>query len=82
MPFNWGDEHELAFEEIKTRLTTPPVLISFDPKRICRLLTYASVIKLGSILSQMDDNNEEHIIGYYSKKLSETESRYSELECF
>ena len=41
-----------------------------------RLATDASKIAMGAVLSQIDENDEEHPIAYYSKKLTPTESRW------
>lgn len=84
VPFIWTEEHETAFTELKTRLSSAPVLTAFDPKRKIRLLTDASIIGIGAILSQIDENGNERVIGYFSKKISNTESRYTayELECY
>ena len=82
--FVWSDECEDAFQTLKTKITSEPVLAAFDPNRECILQTDASGIGVGAILSQKDEQGIEHVISYYSKKLSETQSRYSavELECF
>ncbi|NJM63805.1 MAG: hypothetical protein HC849_32505, partial [Oscillatoriales cyanobacterium RU_3_3] len=41
-------------------------------------------VQTTAILSQIDANGIEHVVSYYSRKLTETESRYSaaELECY
>jgi len=40
--WEWGKEEEKAFNEVKKRLTTAPVLIHFDPKRPIVIETDAS----------------------------------------
>ena len=42
-----------------------------------RLATDASIVAMGAVLSQYDDDNIEHPIGYYSRKLIDTETRWS-----
>ena len=42
-----------------------------------RLATDASIVAMGAVLSQNDDDNIEHPIGYYSRKLTDSETRWS-----
>ena len=42
-----------------------------------RLATDASIVAMGAVLSQYDDDNIEHPIGYYSRKLIDSETRWS-----
>ena len=41
------------------------------------LASYASIVAMGAVLSQYDDDNIEHPIGYYSRKLIDTATRWS-----
>lgn len=84
IPFEWSSRHQESFDNLRRLLTSKPVLVPFDPSRRCRLLTDASGIGLGAILSQLDDHGKERVVSYYSKKLSEVETRYTvaEQECY
>ena len=42
-----------------------------------RLATDASIVAMSAVLSQYDDDNIEHPIGYYSRKLIDSETRWS-----
>lgn len=79
----WNEKAEKAFTEIKTKLSTEPVLASADFEKEFTLQTDASDIGIGGVLTQKDDNNHEHVIAYYSKKLTKAEQKYTttEKEC-
>ena len=75
-PFVWGQEQEKAFKEVKSRLTSPPVL--HLPKTEGRFILYSdtSVEGTGSLLWQMQEG-KARLLGYASKTLPEACSRYS-----
>ena len=50
--FVWGDEQQRAFEELKTRLQTAPVLAHPDPSRQFILNSDASGFAVAAVLSQ------------------------------
>ena len=54
-----------------------PVLVLPRKDRHWRLATDASIVAMGAVLSQYDDDNIEHPFGYYSRKLIDTETRWS-----
>ena len=64
----WTNTHQRAFETLKGALLTRPVLT--PPNHKWRLATDASNAALGAVLSQVNDQNEEHPIGYFSHKIS------------
>ena len=78
-PFVWGQEQEKAFKEVKSRLTSPPVL--HLPKAEGRFILYSdtSVEGIGSSLWQMQDA-KARLLGYASKTLPEACPRYSVTE--
>nr|XP_027237781.1 uncharacterized protein K02A2.6-like [Penaeus vannamei] len=65
-----------AFEELKLRLTTAPVLRQPDFSRDFELHTDASSVALGACLMQRDVHNTPYAIAYYSRKLRDAETRY------
>ena len=83
-PFVWTQSQEDAFAELKSRLTSSPVLAPFDPSLNSRLTTDASAVGIGAIFSQLDTDGNERVVAYYSHKLTDAETRWpaSELECF
>ena len=75
----WTEPCECAFNSLKEALTGKPVLTTPDSARKFILQTDASVTGLGYVLSQRNENGEEHPITYSSKKLSR-EQWYSAIE--
>jgi hypothetical protein len=68
--------HQNAFEELKTRVTTEPVLahpILTDP---FELEVDASGFAMGAVLLQKKEDGKKHPIAYYSKTLSTAERNY------
>ena len=84
VPFQWTDECESAFNELKVALSTSPVLIypKFGPGHSFILETDASTVGLGAVLSQMQDDGTIHPIAYASRSVDKHEKKYgiSELE--
>ena len=70
-------EHRKVFETLKGALLCRPVLVLPRKDRHWRLATDASIVAMGAVLSQYDDDNIEHPIGYDSRKLIDTEPRWS-----
>ena len=79
IPFRWGKEQEEAFQEVKHRISRPPVL--HLPRAIGRLVLFSDTSKVGtgSSLWQYQDG-KPRLIGYASKTLPEACSRYSVTE--
>lgn len=74
--FEWTDQQEEAFNLLKEKLTTKPILKYPDFSKKFILLTDASEIALGAILSQKDDEGKEHPILYDSRTLNVHEKNY------
>jgi transposase InsO family protein len=73
--FNWGPEHQRSFDDVKVALTSTPLLSFYNAKKPLIIQVDASSRGLGAALLQEDGPVE-----YASKSLSETESRYSNIE--
>ena len=72
----WTNPHNEAFETLKTRLMSSPILAYPDPEGSEFVLdTDASNLAIGAVLSQIQ-NGEEKVIGYYSHALSKPETNY------
>ncbi|UYV78277.1 hypothetical protein LAZ67_16000751, partial [Cordylochernes scorpioides] len=82
--FKWTTEFNKSFQELKSHLSTDPVLSTYDPSLPCKLYTDAFKLGIGAILAQIGNDNQEHVISYYSGKLLPHQHNYSafELECF
>ena len=74
--FNWTPEAQDAFETLKSRLTTTPILASPMMKEPFILYTDASLTAMGAVLSQVQDG-QERAICYASKAFSKAQTRYS-----
>ena len=76
----WTDDKEKAFLTLKHRLTHAPVLRTPDMSREFLVQTDASQRGLGAVLSQTDENGDEHPVAYISRKLTPTEEKYAIME--
>src|SRR5271157_3273925 len=74
--FQWTDECENAFKELKTALITAPVLVLPDFKKSFVLTCDASTSGVGYILSQKDEGGREHVICYGGRGLRPNETRW------
>jgi hypothetical protein len=74
--FIWSAEADAAFNDLKTRLMTGPILRHFDPTKACVIEPDASDYALGAVCSQHDDDGLLHPIAYYSRKLLPAEINY------
>ena len=76
----WSSECAEAFDALKRHLCTSPVLKCPDFECPFVLQTDASDWGVGAVLSQMDEDDNEHPVAYFSKKLLPRERRYSTIE--
>jgi hypothetical protein len=77
-PFEWTNEQERAFEELKKLFTTAPILQHFDPESPIFIETDASDFAIGGILSQKKD--KLHPVAFHSRKLKPAEINYEMCE--
>jgi hypothetical protein len=75
----WTETCERAFQLLKNKLITAPVLKFPDFRKMFILDCDASLYAAGVVLVQ-EENGVEHPIGYASKKFSPAETRYSATE--
>ncbi len=80
---SWKENQEKAFEALKKKLITAPVLMYPNFEKEFILYTDASKIALGAILHQVGKDGKEHVIAYENKTLGPAEQNYhtTELEC-
>lgn len=76
----WSEECSQCFEKVKIVLISAPVLAAPDFTRPFKLATDASDVGVGSVLLQEDDQNVDHPVCYFSKKLNRHQQHYSTVE--
>ncbi|CAI7833834.1 unnamed protein product [Closterium sp. NIES-54] len=74
-PFKWEDVHQQAMEQLKTALTSAPVLILPDLEKDCVIEADASDQAVGAVLMQ-DQGKGLQPIAYLSNKLHGAELNY------
>jgi hypothetical protein len=75
-PFAWSNEAQAAFEEIRDRILSKPILQMPNPDKPFFVETDASDFALGGQLGQKDDQGQIHPVAFYSKKLHGPELNY------
>ena len=76
----WDSHCELAFNSLKKALTQHPVLTPPDWENQFVLQTDASATGLGYVLSQRNQDGEEHLVAYGSRNYYSGEQKYSAIE--
>ena len=78
--FEWTPTAEQAFQELKSRLVSAPILAHFDPAKPCVVVTDASKFASGAVLKQPTDDSlglkDLRPVAFFSAKHSDTETRY------
>src|SRR5436853_769558 len=73
--FIWSRECEIAFEQLKSRFTSAPILRHFDPQLQCIIECDASDFAIGGVLSQ-EVEGRLHPIAFHSRKMNKHEINY------
>ncbi|MGH7973989.1 MAG: RNase H-like domain-containing protein, partial [bacterium] len=73
--FEWDEEEEAAFKNMKSLITSDALLRFPDHFKPFHFYTDASDLQLGAIVKQ-----EGHPIAYFSRKLTSTQQRYTTIE--
>ena len=75
--YQWTDEMQKAFEDLRQSLCTPPILAYPDFKKPFVVETNASSVALGAVLSQKDARGSLHPVQFASRTMNVTERNYS-----
>lgn len=76
----WGNAQQHAFDELKRRLTSAPVLAHPNPAQQYILNTDASGFAISGVLSQQQDDGTIRPVAYWSRKMDDPETRYHPTE--
>lgn len=81
--FVWTDVAQEAFNVLKQKLTTAPLLAHPNYEKMFILQCDASTYGVGAVLAQEDDEGHERPIAFMSQKLNKSQRNYTitELEC-
>jgi len=74
--WQWGEEQQKAFDELKRIFTTKPVLAALDLDKEFRVEADTSNYATGGVLSMKGPNELWRPVAFISKSLSDTERNY------
>ena len=74
--FKWTTKCQQAFDNLKTRFTSEPVLIMPDQTKPFQIECDASKYASGAVLTQLDSNGDRHPCAFISKTFSPAERNY------
>ena len=74
--WQWGIEQQEAFDTLKKRVTSKPILAQPNLAEQFVLEVDVSGYAVGAVLLQRKEDNKLHPIGYFSSTLNEAEQNY------
>ena len=77
--WKWTEQCEQSFKAAKDSLTSPPVLVHYNPKLPLRVAADASSHGLGAVLSHVMPDQSERPIAFASRTLSSSE-KFAQVE--
>ena len=78
--WKWTDQREQAFKQVKQCLTSPNVLVHYDPTLPIKLAGDASAYGIGAVISHTLPDGSERPIAFASRTLNASERNYAQLE--
>jgi len=66
--WNWSEQCEKAYVELKGKFTTAPILCHYHPERKKQIETDASDLCKAGILSQYEPDRRSHPLSHYNKR--------------
>lgn len=76
MHWRWTDVEDAAFQELKHRFMTTPVLAHYDYEKLSRLETDASYGVVAGVLAQRQEDGSWRPVGYFSESMKGAELNY------
>ena len=73
----WGEEQQVAFDQIKQALSNPPILVPLIPGKPLKLYILMAEELISCLLAQDADDGFKKAIFYLSWVLNDAESRYT-----
>ena len=70
--FEWTQEAQQVFEELKQWLTSAPILMMPNQAKPFQIKCDASKYASGAVLTQLDNNGDRHPAAFLSKTFNET----------
>ncbi|KAF1316224.1 Pol protein, partial [Globisporangium splendens] len=74
--WEWSEEHQAAFAEVKKSLREAPVLALADHEKPFHVVCDASDYAIGCALMQHDGEGKERVVSYQSRQLRPAERNY------
>ena len=79
VPFNWTEEQQNAFDQLKRSLSTEPLFIYPDFSQLFIVACDASTKAVGAVLSQIREGSERPV-AYCRRQLNSADTKYSVTE--
>ena len=74
--WTWTEEHQKAFNTLKTQVTSEPILAHPELDKQFELEVDASGFAVGAVLLQKKEDGKQHPVGYYFTTLNAAEQNY------
>jgi len=74
--WDWGEKQQKAFEKLKRKFMTEPVLVTSDLDKEIRVEADASDFAIGGVLSMKCEDERWRPMAYISKLLNEAKRNY------
>ena len=75
-PWTWGEEQQKAFNTLRERIMSEPVLVQPDLTKQFEIEVDSSGFARGAVLLQQGADNKKHPIAFYSQTLTDVEWNY------
>ena len=75
-PFKWTSSAATAFDNLKQAFTSAPILVHVNLEKPFIIEADASDFALGSVLSQIGDDEKLHPVAFHSRKFESAEINY------